>query len=282
MWDFRYNAETFNSVEELKNMLKGIAKKYVFQLEEGDSGYKHYQGRLSLIKKRRYNEKHLLLKLFKETPPNYLEPTVLTETKGEAFYMTKDDTRIDGPWRDDDEVKVMTRQLKEFMDEDLYEWQTRIIDMCKQFDKRKIDLLYDPYGNIGKSMLCEYCEYHDLAEEIPPFRLMDDIFQWVYAFPDKPAYIVDLPRGIKKDKLGDFYAGLEIIKNGVAYDKRYGAKKIRFNRPRIFVFTNILPQFKLMSLDRWQCWEINENKELVVYTPINVKTTKQNQIIDTV
>ena len=179
-------------------------------------------------------------------------------------------------------VKVMTRQLKEFIDEDLYEWQTRIIDMCKQFDKRKIDLLYDPYGNIGKSMLCEYCEYHDLAEEIPPFRLMDDIFQWVYAFPDKPAYIVDLPRGIKKDKLGDFYAGLEIIKNGVAYDKRYGAKKIRFNRPRIFVFTNILPQFKLMSLDRWQCWEINENKELVVYTPINVKTTKQNQIIDTV
>ena len=236
-----------------------------------------------MIKKRRYNEKHLLLKLFKETPPNYLEPTVLTETtKGEAFYMTKDDTRIDGPWRDDDEVKVMTRQLKEFIDEDLYEWQTRIIDMCKQFDKRKIDLLYDPYGNIGKSMLCEYCEYHDLAEEIPPFRLMDDIFQWVYAFPDKPAYIVDLPRGIKKDKLGDFYAGLEIIKNGVAYDKRYGAKKIRFNRPRIFVFTNILPQFKLMSLDRWQCWEINENKELVVYTPINVKTTKQNQIIDTV
>jgi hypothetical protein len=137
VWDFRYNAETFNSVEELKNMLKGIAKKYVFQLEEGDSGYKHYQGRLSLIKKRRYNEKHLLLKLFKETPPNYLEPTVLTEaTKGEAFYMTKEDTRIDGPWRDDDVVKVMTRQLKEFIDEDLYEWQTRIIDMCKQFDKR--------------------------------------------------------------------------------------------------------------------------------------------------
>lgn len=282
VWDFRYNAETFNSVEEIRNLFKGIAKNYVFQLEEGDSGYKHYQGRLSLIKKRRKSEKHILLKLFKETPPNYLEPTVLTEYRGEAFYVMKDDTRTDGPWRDDDEVKVMTRQLKDFKTEVEYDWQRQVMDMCSIYDNRKIDLLYDIHGNIGKSILCEALEYYNLAEEIPPFRLMDDIFQWVYAFPGKKAYIVDLPKGIKKDKLGDLYAGLEVIKNGVAYDKRYNAKKIRFDRPRIFVFTNKLPIFKLLSLDRWQVWVINEKKELVPYHPINAESTKQNEIIDTV
>ena len=69
-----------------------------------------------------------------------------------------------------------------------------------------------------------------------------------------------MPRGMKKDRLGDFYAGIEVIKNGVAYDKRYAAKKIRFDRPRIIVFTNMMPNLDLMSKDRWALWEIKNNK----------------------
>jgi hypothetical protein len=89
---------------------------------------------------------------------------------------------------------------------------------------------------------------------------MDDIFQWVATRPIKQIYIVDMPRGMKKDRLGDFYAGIEVIKNGVAYDKRYTAKKIRFDRPRIIVFTNMMPNLDLMSKDRWALWEIKNNK----------------------
>lgn len=73
-----------------------------------------------------------------------------------------------------------------------------------------------------------------------------------------------MPRGMKKDKLGEFYAGIEIIKNGVAYDKRYTAKKIRFDRPNIFVFTNMLPVFELLSKDRWCILEVL-NKKLYKY-----------------
>lgn len=69
-----------------------------------------------------------------------------------------------------------------------------------------------------------------------------------------------MPRGMKKDKLADFYSGIEVIKNGVAYDKRYTAQKIRFNRPRVFVFTNTLPEFNLMSKDRWKVWTLYENQ----------------------
>ena len=34
---------------------------------------------------------------------------------------------------------------------------------------------------------------------------------------------------LKKDKLADLYSGIEVIKNGVCYDKRYHAKKLWFS-----------------------------------------------------
>jgi hypothetical protein len=286
-WDFRYNADTFETHEEVIETLKGVAKKYVFQLEQGDNGYRHYQGRLSLIKKRRKAEKHLLLKLFKDKPPNYLEPTTNAEhLLGESFYVIKDDTRLEGPWRDTDpEPPIITKQLEGFMGKELYPYQKQLYHMTQEFDERKIDLLYDRNGNIGKSLFAEYCEYKGVAEEIPPFRMMDDIFQWVCTRPIKPCYIIDMPRGMKKDKLADLYSGIEVVKNGVAYDKRYHAKKIRFNRPRIFVFTNMLPCFDLMSKDRWNVWEINEKMELEPYIMVVMKSKqcnvyKPNVIID--
>jgi len=266
VWDFRYNADTFKDHTELIETLDGVVKKYVFQLEVSDSGYRHYQGRISLIKKRRIGEKHILLKLFKEKPPNYLEPTTNREFHtGEAFYCMKEDTREAGPWKDTDEKKVMTKQLKEFMSFTMYPYQVYLKDIAGRFDTRKIDLIFDQHGNIGKSIFAECLEYLGIAEEIPPFRLMDDIFQWVASRPVKKCYIIDMPRGMKKDKLADLYSGIEIIKNGVAYDKRYNAKKIRFDRPRIFVFTNALPCFSLMSADRWNVYQVDQDKNIQPY-----------------
>lgn len=259
-YDFRYNADDY-SPDDIKGFLKGIAKSFVFQLEQGDTGYRHYQGRLRLIKKRRKNQ---ALKLF-VTPPNYLMPTVNSEyLNGDAFYMMKKDTRVgDDIYTDKDEVKILTKQLALYNSWEERPFQSKIREMANTFDLRKIDLVWDTTGNCGKSMLCEKLEYDGIAEEIPPFRMMDDIFQWVCSRPIKKAYIVDMPRGMKKDRLGDFYSGIEVIKNGVAYDKRYSAKKIRFDRPRIFVFTNTLPNLDLMSKDRWCIWKVNKRYELV-------------------
>lgn len=262
-WDFRMNENGLTKDDIIAN-LKGIAKHYVFQLEKGDSGYVHYQGRISLIKKRRKNEKHLLLGLFKY-PPQYLEPTCNPEHyKGEAFYMLKEDTKLAGAWKDTDEVFVLTRQLQQFAVMDYRPYQESLLKMATQFDMRKIDLIHDPNGNIGKSIFAEHLEYLGIAEEIPPFRMMDDIFQWVASRPIKRCYLVDMPRGMKKDKLGDFYSGIEVIKNGVAYDKRYKAHKIRFDRPRVFLFTNTLPVLSLMSRDRWNIWEVDSAFNLII------------------
>ena len=152
--------------------------------------------------------------------------------------------------------------MGKFLEMELRPWQKSCLRIAERYDDRGINLIYDRVGNIGKSIFCEYCEYIDIATEVPPYRLMDDIFAWVCSIPVAKTYIFDMPRGMKKDKLGDFYSGIEIIKNGVAYDKRYKARKIRFNRPNVFVFTNTLPALKLMSLDRWKLWEVTEQYEL--------------------
>ncbi len=267
IWDVRFNGEDVEP-ETIIQSLTGVAKSFVFQKECGDSGYIHYQGRISLIKRRRATEKHLVLNLFK-LKPNYLEPTSSPASlQGEAFYVIKEDTRIDGPWSDKDEKKHLTKQLSIFKGMTLRPYQQTLYEMSSIFDLRTIDLIYDNIGNIGKSLFSEFLEYEGLAEEVPPFRLMDDIFQWVASRPIKKCYIFDMPRAMKKDKLGDFYSGIEVIKNGVAYDKRYNAKKIRFDRPRIFVFTNSLPAWNLMSKDRWNVWEVNEKYELQKYALI--------------
>lgn len=238
-------------------------KAWAFQLELSETGYRHINGRFSLRTKKRFTE---LRSLFNEPiwTGIHFSPTA-NANSGNFNYVIKDDTRIDGPWTDKDKPITLTKQMELFKSWDLYPWQKTLHSISQQFCLRTIDLIYDPSGNAGKSLFSEWMELIGIAEEVPPYRMMDDIFQWVATRPIKSTYIIDMPRGMKKDKLADFYSGLEVIKNGVAFDKRYKAEKVRFSRPRVFVFTNTLPAFDLMSKDRWHVWTINESKGLVTY-----------------
>lgn len=259
VWDFtlKYNEDV--DVNLLKDNLREVCKRWVFQLEESDNGYIHYQGRISLIKRKTLSSLIKLFSNFDAWTQAHFSPTATANTKSFSYVM-KLDTRKEGPWADTDKIIVETKQMKLFKSWGLLEWQHDLIKTVSKFDLRFIDLVYDPTGNAGKSLLTEFMEIHHNAEEVPPFRLMEDIFQWVYGRPTALTYIIDMPRGMKKDKLGDFYSGVEVIKNGVAYDKRYTAKKKRFDRPRIIIFTNTLPEFDLMSKDRWKVWIIDNNK----------------------
>jgi hypothetical protein len=265
-YDFRQSADVV-TVEDMKATLRELASRWTFQREVSDGGYNHYQGRLSLKKKRRVAELKQLWRnqydngSLKAPLPNYIEPTS-NPSKGEVFYATKLDTRVEGPWSDKDETKVLTRQLQNFMKFEYYPWQVKVMEIVKQYDERAIHIIYDQHGDLGKSVFCEYLEYTDHGFEIPPFRQMEDIMAFVMNFKPAKAYLVDMPRGMKKDKLGEFYSGLESLKNGFAYDKRYEGRKLRFDRPQIIVFTNHLPDFNLMSKDRWRVWETTPNKDI--------------------
>lgn len=243
-----YKGERPDLIEYLTKM----CKKAVWQIEMCPTTNKlHYQGKFSL------KESNWIKKL---SNPLKMSFSISTDVnKDDYSYVNKIESRVSGPWILEDILSrpKMTIQLDNFLKLGLYKWQEKILELVKVYDDRKIDIIYDRLGNIGKSIFTEYCEYLGLVEEIPPFRQMEDIYQWVYCRPKKKAYFIDMPRGMKKDKLGEFYAGIEIIKNGCSFNKRYEAKKCRFDRPRIVVFTNTLPDFSLLSKDRWVRWNIS-------------------------
>lgn len=116
---------------------------------------------------------------------------------------------------DDDEMEEqpeMTMQLELFQRNPLDPWMQTVVDMSQQFCMRTINVIYNTHDNNGKSMLCEYMEYHKKALEIPAFRMMKDIMQCVMSQKPSKCYLIDMPRGLKKDKLGEFYSGIECLR----------------------------------------------------------------------
>lgn len=262
VFDLTFSLDKNPDKSLISSFFKLYAKQWGYQLEQGTTtGYKHWQCRISLKEKIRSTGLYkLIIENNLAIATDAISVTSKNCSSGDNFwnYTTKDYTRIEGPWTSRD--APLTHQMKLFNDWGLRPWQEDLKKIAQTFCLRTIDLIYDIEGNNGKSLFSEFMEYEKIAEEVPPYRLMDDIFAWVASRPIKQCYIFDMPRGMKKDKLADFYSGIEVIKNGVAYDKRYTAQKIRFNRPRVFVFTNTLPEFNLMSKDRWKVWTLYENQ----------------------
>jgi len=249
------------NIPPVVEILREWCKKWGFQLEKcPETGRKHLQGRVSLMKAKR------LVEVINQIPlkANW-SITSKTVHQGQNFnYVMKADTREEGPWTDStyEDPPVLTRQLRSFMEMELRSWQKTVQGWAQETDDRSIKIILDKIGNSGKSIFSEYLEYHKLAFEMPPMRCMEDIMQFCFSFKNQACYLVDMPRAMKKDKLGEFYAGLECLKNGVVYDKRYAGKKRRMDRPQIIVFTNTLPEWSLMSIDRWEAYEMQEDYSL--------------------
>lgn len=251
---------------DVHNALRHLCKKYVYQLERGEErtelhpeGYVHYQGRISLYKKARTTEAAGLI--HGAGLQCHISPSAGNNFKGEMFYTMKTQTKIDGPWKDIDYVEPppMTRQVKKIEENGLYPWQESIKDLVTTYDDRSIHMVIDTTGNHGKSTFLEWMDYKGYSYEIPTMRLMEDIMQCCMSIPAQTCYMIDMPRAMKKEKLADFFSGIECLKNGVMYDKRYKFKKRRIERPQIVVYSNTLPNFSYLSKDRWKIWNIVDN-----------------------
>ncbi|AJP36454.1 replication-associated protein [Avon-Heathcote Estuary associated circular virus 22] len=253
-----------NENEIIKILYPTIVKKISFQLEKSDEGYEHYQGRISLVKKRRMKETLDVLK--PHFPDIHISPTCnngLTEN----FYTTKEDTRIDGPWTEKSYVYV-PRQIREIVD--LKPWQKSVVLLSRIWDTRTINIIVDTEGNIGKSTLTTYMGIHNLAKQIPFCNDYKDVLRMVCDMPTSGCFIIDMPRAIRKEKLYQMYSAIETIKSGYAYDERYHFKDKYFDCPCIWVFTNIIPDETLLSRDRWRKWEII-NEELKKFDPLMMR-----------
>lgn len=247
----------FYTYEQLVTLFVDHCKKWCFQKERGEkTGYEHFQGRVSLKVKARVTAAR---KLF----PKCNVTVTSSCNRDNNFYVTKEDTRIDGPWSDETTrvasfVPVQVRGLT------LYPWQQSIIDTKDVYDFRTIDVLIDPKGNNGKSTLTIYAEVFGHAESVHFMEKHKDIMRAVCNCADTSLYLFDIPRGVADCQLGEFFSALEDVKNGKIYDDRYKYRKRFINSPRIWVFMNREPPLSMLSRDRWRFWTINdETNELV-------------------
>lgn len=252
--------------------LNAWAKKWVFQLERGEkSGRLHFQGRISLHEKE-YEEvfvKKVTLKA------NWSRTTTGIHLGNNFNYVMKEQTRVEGPWdnRMFPEAPVMCREVKEFLTHEMYPWQKQVLEIAETYDARSIHMIWDDIGNVGKSVFVDYLDYKRIAMPLPAtITSTEDMMQFVHSMIEQhgedKCYLVDMPRCTDKEKgrLRPFWAGIECLKNGTVYDKRYAAKRRRMaQRPQIIVFSNELPTFAWLSMDRWHIWKMMPDKSLVAY-----------------
>lgn len=248
VYDFTLHDDEITK-DDVIAILNKFCKKWSFQQEVGTiTNKKHFQGRFSLKVKRRLTEVPFKL--------GHLSPTSKANSDN-MFYVTKEDTRIAGPWTNEDKVAYIPRQIRELPS--LYMWQASIIDKMSVWDPRHINVVIDKKGNIGKSVFVGYCRAHSIASKIPMCNDFNKVMEMVMDMPTAKNYIFDFPRCISKDKLYGLYGAIEEVKNGYAYDTRYHFRDKVFDSPNIWIFTNEPPNRTYMSDDRWLIWEVVDN-----------------------
>lgn len=244
------------NTKDIRSILSDHCKKYCFQLEEGEETNKrHYQGRMSLKVKKRKSE---VIKLLGKQWNKFHVSVTSNENKNNNFYVLKEETRVEGPFTDENDIYIPS----DISGITLRPWQQALKDILSQYSDRKIDIVYDKNGNIGKTTFVKHMCITEEAELLPMCNDYKDVMRMAYCVGISKLYLIDMPRAINKEKLYGFFSAIESLKGGFSWDDRHVYKRRFFDRPRICLFTNVIPDVKLLSKDMWQFWKV-DNDELI-------------------
>jgi len=278
VWDFTCDIDDPNPdvpKEEIIDFLNAISKKWAFQLERGETKKRrHYQGRFSLITSAR------LCELKKECPKVWHLTKTSNANKNNRFYVLKEETRVEGPWRDTPKYRHKMPYQWEKILEEPRPFQQQIIDSIGTKDARTINVIYDEHGNSGKSTFANRLEFEGMCYSLLPSKntnemcadLCDDLET---AMDDEPGVIfVDMERASDQANMTAIFAALERIKGGIVRDRRYKTRKWFYASPPMWVFMNNIPRVKGLSMDRWRFWDMQEDKSLKRLTKARWKAAK--------
>lgn len=265
-------------IDKVEEALNHFAQEWTMQLEECPSSKRlHLQGRFRLKVKDRMSA---LLKKMKSSDlvGAHLSKTS-TENTRNNFYVLKEDSRILGPWMLDplgkNPKKLYVPRQYRFKEESLRSFQKTIVERLTGFDPRKINCIVNFRGNRGKSTLIGWClaNYRKICMEVPPMNEFKDMMHHVCSWLTQHGtevgknMFIDFPRSIRQDKVYQFMAGIERLKDGRAYDLRYKSTMVNFDSPNIWLFMNTVPDLGYVSQDRWDFWTINEGTNDLVKIP---------------
>lgn len=219
--------------------------KWVFQLEEGkETKRKHYQLRIRWKTKTRGTQvTQNLLDAIGKWGTCHVSPTSTNASK--TFdYVLKADTRVAGPWADND--TSTNEKLDSAMPEDVklcksipYPWQTRMTNMIDAYKPDVyIHMIIDPLGMNGKSTWTKTMFWTNRACVVPNLGECDKIMGFVCSMPRSNCYIIDIPRTMTINNTKNLVTSIENLKAGYVYDWRYHAKFNVISNPMIVITCN--------------------------------------------
>lgn len=253
------NPEYEQAQQGILDFCEEKCKNYCFQLEKcPTTGQLHFQGRIKLDFKNK-----IRFSTLKDNNP--LPGARWSPTSGNCKgfnYVMKADSRILGPWHDKSfENEKVPWDIKGITYDTLRPYQKYLADQCEVLSLRKIDVIYDPDGNIGKSTICRWLHFNRGTSKCSSFNNYKDLVQFVGSIfktqGNKPAWIFDMPRCLSKENLHGMYSAIEDIKAGNVCDTRYSGNDIYMDPPRIFIFTNVMPDLSMLSKDKWNLLQVN-------------------------
>lgn len=276
------HADRLIEYQEVGSKLSQLAKKFVFQLEEGSiSKTRHFQIRLSAFKKITLNAfKNLCFTVFKldkedEYTMNIQPTTTGIHTTANFNYVMKADTKIEGAWTEADFMIKKTAPYVPLRFRQQKELRPFQLDIVKPYvnNDRMCNWIYDSVGCNGKSQIASLSEFLHNGIDLPPFKDATQLMQVAYCeiSPTNERtnfkIFIDIPRSVPADNLHEIITCVENLKKGKLYDPRNKYKKYWIEPPEIYVFSNHKPLFNIMSNNRWHIMTINDKFEFEDYKP---------------
>jgi len=272
-YDFTLQKGDIKTHDDIIPTLRKLAKNWVFQEEKAPTtGTLHYQGRMSLHVKMRTGE------LITSLIGTLMKGAHISKTSSnckEFNYVMKETSRVAGPWASDKKYQKQ-EEPNEIRGKQLYPWQQQIVKTYKEgIEDRKVNVLIDLAGGLGKGFLRKYLGYHKHAFPMPTNLDAKRMVQFAFKFHEEyKHFILDIPRtelSHDKKKNGnknhEMWRAIEQIKDGNLVEERYESKFVQMEKnPVIWVFTNDVPPLQTLSKDRWALWLVDpDNNELIEY-----------------
>jgi len=242
---------TEQNVEEhrvrLVAILKTIAKKWVFQLEQGT--HLHFQGRMSLRKKMSFDSLSKLMQC-------HIQEEKAEWTVSTMYCMKKDATFRNGPWTDVSPNDIIEDYVPRFPV--WVRWQQQLLDIVDATPSRRtIYYVWSEHGRTGKSTLVQYLRWEKRAVFFSIQSSRHITHAVVEAGPRK-IYVFDLPRSaVDLKTLRDVFMAIEDIKNGIVRSGMYEAKELFMRPPHVIIFAN-LPPPPWLSIDRYRVCHVTQ------------------------
>jgi len=231
-------------------------KSFNFQIEIGQkAGVYHYQGRFGLT------DKMVKSKLLSRFQAVYLTKHLTLEPERDKLsseaYCNKSESRVFGT-----EVWFPKKYLGYDLPQHLgrctqYFWQEQMDAIIFEKAQRKIVVLMDVEGGIGKSSFIKACCYRNPGSHslVTVLGTPISINAALIAMGPREVYHIDLNRSYPRSSLPDTMIVLESLKNGMLSSSMYGKPTVMYmDVPTIIVYTNL--QFYRedlvhLSRDRW-------------------------------